>query len=114
MNYIREARKAKNMTMKELGEKIGCTEAAVSNYELGKRSLNYEDLLIIAEALDTTVAFLVNGDDGSNDTGRNYSDEKSRTEQISPTKKKLLDAVDAMDEEQIEKLLKLIELVKEM
>ena len=61
MNYIREARKAKKISMKELGERVGCTEAAISNYELFKRKPDFEVLLRIAEELDTTVDYLMRG-----------------------------------------------------
>ena len=56
---IRAARKAKGMTMKELGALIGTTESAVSYYETGKREPKYETLLMIAEALDTSVGYLM-------------------------------------------------------
>jgi transcriptional regulator with XRE-family HTH domain len=56
---IRAARKAKGLTMKELGTLIGTSESAVSLYETGKREPNYETLLMIAEALDTTVGYLL-------------------------------------------------------
>lgn len=56
---IRAARKAKKMTMKELGERLGISESAVSLYENGKREPQYEMLLRIAEELDTDVASLM-------------------------------------------------------
>lgn len=62
MLFIREARKAKGITMKELGEMIGCSEACVSHYEREKRQPDYETLLKIAEALDTSMDYLVRGD----------------------------------------------------
>lgn len=61
MYFIRDARKAKGLTMKELGERIGCTEAAVSNYERGTRQPDFETLLKISEALDTTIDYLARG-----------------------------------------------------
>lgn len=56
---IREARKAKGITMKELGLRVGATESAISLYERGKREPSYQTLLMIAEELDTTVAYLL-------------------------------------------------------
>ena len=49
---IREARKAKGMTQKELGEKLGVGEPTVTNYESGKQNLTIETLKKIADALD--------------------------------------------------------------
>lgn len=55
MNRIREIRKSRNLSMKELGKRVGVTEAAISNYELGKRDVGYEMYLKLAEALDSSV-----------------------------------------------------------
>ena len=41
MNRIRQARQAIGITMRQLGQKVGCSEAAISNYELGKREPDY-------------------------------------------------------------------------
>lgn len=56
---IRTARKAKGITMKELGTLIGASESAVSLYENGKREPSYETLLMIAEELGTSVSALM-------------------------------------------------------
>lgn len=56
---IREARKAKGITMKELGNLVGATESAISLYERGMREPSYEILLKIAEELDTSVGYLL-------------------------------------------------------
>lgn len=63
MNYIRYARKKAGLTMKELGEKVGCTEAAISHYELDQRKPDYEMLLKISEELNTSVDFLMRGNE---------------------------------------------------
>ena len=47
--------------MKELGKKIGVTESAVQQYEVGKRKPDYEMLLKLSEALDCTVLDLLHG-----------------------------------------------------
>ena len=59
--YIRDIRKARHMTMKELGKKVGVTESAIQLYETGKRKVDYEMLLKIAEALDCSALDLLNG-----------------------------------------------------
>ena len=58
-NNIRYVRKLRGLTMKELGERVGVGESSISQYETGKREPDNETLLKIAEALDTTVDFLL-------------------------------------------------------
>lgn len=61
-NRIQELRKARNMTLKDLAEKIGVTAQCVSNYETGKRGLDLESAAIIAAALNCTVDDLIEKD----------------------------------------------------
>lgn len=61
MLYIRDIRKSRHMTMKELGKKIGVSESAVQLYETGKRRIDYELMLKISEALDCEVLDLFHG-----------------------------------------------------
>ena len=58
---IKDLLNQKNMSQKELAEKVGCTEAAVSLYIKGSRIPRSSVLIKIAEALDTTVEFLTKG-----------------------------------------------------
>ena len=55
---IREARKAKGLTQKELGEKLGVSESTVNQYESGKQNLTIETLSKISEALDLSFSTL--------------------------------------------------------
>lgn len=59
MIMIREYRLRKGWTMKELGDRVGVTESAISLYELGKRKVSDEMLLKISEELDTDVNHLL-------------------------------------------------------
>lgn len=61
MKMLRTARKEKGLTMKELGEKVGCSESAISQYETGKREADFETLLKIGEVLDCSVDYLLRG-----------------------------------------------------
>lgn len=56
---INEALKEKNMTQKELAEKAGVTEAAVSHYVKGDREPRSNTLGVIAAALGVTASFLL-------------------------------------------------------
>ena len=50
-NLIKEARKSKGLTQKELGEKLGIGESRVSKYESGKENPTLATLQKIADAL---------------------------------------------------------------
>ena len=55
---IRKYRKKKQLTMKQLGEKIDVSEQAISQYERGLRNVNLETLIKIAEALEIPLFLL--------------------------------------------------------
>lgn len=59
MVRIREARKKKALTMKELAQKVGVVESAISMYETGKREPDYSTLVKIADVLDVSTDFLL-------------------------------------------------------
>ena len=48
---IRETRKAKGLTQKELGAMMGLSESTVNKYEAGKQNLSLETVQKIADAL---------------------------------------------------------------
>ena len=59
MNQIRSARKAKGLTMKELGQLIGVSESAISMYETFKREPDNATLVKIANILGVSVDYLL-------------------------------------------------------
>ena len=59
MVRIREARKEKALTMKELAQKVGVVESAISMYENGKREPDYSTLVKIADVLNVSTDFLL-------------------------------------------------------
>ena len=61
LEYMRDLRKAQGLKMKDLADRIGCSEAAISKYENGTRDCDFETLLKIAEELDTTIDYLFFG-----------------------------------------------------
>lgn len=61
MKMLRAARKSKGLTMKELGEKVGVSESAISQYETGKREADFETILKIGEILDCSIDYLLRG-----------------------------------------------------
>ena len=64
MEYLRKIRKARGLTMKQLGQMVGVTESAIGQYETDKRNPSYEMLLKLGEALGCSVDYLLNGPRG--------------------------------------------------
>ena len=54
---IQEAREELGITQQELAARLGCTQAALSNYELGKRRLYLANLEKIAAALGKPLSY---------------------------------------------------------
>lgn len=62
-NRIRELRKARNMTMKQLGAIFGIAESTISQYETGKRQPDNETLLRLGEFFNVSVDYLLGRDE---------------------------------------------------
>lgn len=58
-NRIRELRKARHMTMKQLGAVFGIAESTISQYETGKRQPDNETLLKLGEFFNVSVDYLL-------------------------------------------------------
>jgi transcriptional regulator with XRE-family HTH domain len=54
---IQQAREELGITQQELAAKLGCTQAALSNYELGKRRLYLANLEKIASVLRKPLSY---------------------------------------------------------
>lgn len=55
---IKKYRKLRGMTQQQLADKVGCTDAAVRNYETGARALKGATLEKVAKALEVDPAVL--------------------------------------------------------
>lgn len=55
MNKMRELRKKKKMTMKELGKAVGVSESTISLYENGKHEPDLVTIKRIADILETSL-----------------------------------------------------------
>ncbi|GAB3805568.1 hypothetical protein GCM10028819_39060 [Spirosoma humi] len=53
---IREARKARGLTQKELGQNLGVADSVITNYESGKQNLTIDTLQKVAEVLGVEVS----------------------------------------------------------
>lgn len=92
------------MTMKELGDKVGCSQAAISLYELGKREPKYEMLLKMAEALGTDVAHLLGTVEDDPDMAEYLDELRTR-----PEMRMLFQTSKGMTKEQIDAVVAMIE-----
>ena len=57
---IKRVRKQRGMTQQQLADVVGCTDAAIRNYERNARTLKGETLAKMADALDVDPGVLVN------------------------------------------------------
>lgn len=58
-NRIRELRKKRNITMKQLGAELGLAESTISQYETGKRSVDNETLLKLGDIFGVSVGYIL-------------------------------------------------------
>lgn len=58
---IRQLRKERNLTQKQLGELAGIAEPTIRRYELGKLNPKYETIVKIATALRTSTGVILGG-----------------------------------------------------
>ena len=56
---LKELRVAKNLTRKQLAEKLDVSVRTVSYWEEGKRECDLDMLLTLAQLLDSTVDYLI-------------------------------------------------------
>ena len=61
MKMLRQLRKEHGYTLKQIGDLMGVSDAAVSQWESGKREASYEVQLKLAELFDVSVDFLLRG-----------------------------------------------------
>lgn len=69
-------RREKNLSQKELGNKLGLAESTIGMYEQGKRQPDYETLLKIADFFEVTLDFLLGNPRGGSsvkETGASYN-----------------------------------------
>ena len=105
MNNIRTRRRILGLTMKQLANIVGVTEAAISHYETGRREPDNDMLLRIANALGVTVDYLI---------GRENSNTQLPPQQKAPADmraeaKRLLES---MTDEEYERALAMLKLLQ--
>lgn len=66
MKQLRSLRKAKGLSMKELGQFVGVAESTISLYENGKRQPDNDTMLRLADFFGVTVDYLLGRDEIKN------------------------------------------------
>lgn len=56
---LRELRKSRNLTLKDIGSVLNVSESAVSQYENNKREMDNTSLTTLADYFDVTVDYLL-------------------------------------------------------
>ena len=59
MERLKELRKQRNITMKELGSKLNLAESTISLYESGKREADYQTLKRLSEFFNVSIDYLL-------------------------------------------------------
>lgn len=112
---IREARLANNMTQSELAAKVGLKFSAIHKYEAGLVvNLKRDTISALAIALDVSPSWLMCLDDNMAGVVSSEKKPDPQTGSLSPTKQRLLDAVDDLTDSQIDKLLGIISEAKKL
>lgn len=100
MEKLKELRKEKGISLKELGSIIGVAESTMSLYENGKRQPDYETLLKLAEYFGVTVDYLLRGEGESERLPEELVILNRKAKKWSPEKRKqLLDMARVMFKE---------------
>jgi transcriptional regulator with XRE-family HTH domain len=64
---IQQAREEDGITQEELAARLGCTQSALSNYELGKRRLYLNLLTQIAQVLNRPLEYFLDSSAGEDE-----------------------------------------------
>jgi transcriptional regulator with XRE-family HTH domain len=89
---IQQAREERGLTQVELAQTLGITQAALSNYELGKRRLYLHQIEEIARFLSKDLEYFI----GSNDEGV----PESRLD-VSSLQDKIISCIKGMNEDEL-------------
>jgi len=60
--HLKEIRKSKNLTQKQVGTGIGVEECAYQRYEYGKVKPSFDKLIALADYFDVSLDYLVDRD----------------------------------------------------
>lgn len=61
--HLKQLRKSRNVTQKQLAIDIGASERGIQQYELGERKPNYDMLIALADYFNVSLDYLVGRSD---------------------------------------------------
>lgn len=79
---MRELRKAKGLSLKQLGDMVGVAEVTISTYETGKRLPPVDIVCAIADVFDVSLDYLVRGKEKDRPVGRSLKEMVSDYENL--------------------------------
>lgn len=109
---LKELCKSRGTSIAALESRLGMGNGTIGKWWKNGRVPNYANLSAVANALETTIAYLTGETDDP--SAGIKKDPIPKDEAVSSAKQKLLDSVDGMSDEQLEKLLGLIEEAKKL
>lgn len=89
---IQRAREETGLTQVDLAQSLGITQAALSNYELGKRRLYLHQIEDIARVLQKSLDYFIPGPE---------KDNRSDTNETSGGRQKIISRIDELDREEL-------------
>ena len=107
MNRIRELRKEKGLTMKELGRQIGLAESTVSLYERGLHEPDHDTLRSLSAIFSVTVDYLLGNDVPG------HVPEQEKAPSNDPYYQQVMAKAKTMNVEELKRLLRIMDAVEE-
>lgn len=107
MNRLRELRKAKGLTIRELGEATNISYPVISYIENGERPFTQQNLEILSKYFNVSADYMLGRSESSNLTSE--SEELSR---LTIQERYILDSIKTLTKEQLQELIKYIEVIK--
>lgn len=106
MNRLRELRKAKGLTIRELGEATNISYPIISYMENGERPFTQQNLEILCKYFNVSADYML---------GRSSSNLATESEELSRLtiqERYILDSIKTLTKEQLQELIKYIEVIK--
>jgi transcriptional regulator with XRE-family HTH domain len=75
-SYIAQKRRALNLTQEKLAEKLGVSNKTISKWENGKCMPDYSVIQKLCDALNVTLAELMDAEDSAEESVRTYDNEQ--------------------------------------
>ncbi len=110
---IRDARKRKKLTQKDLADLIGAKHNSVSNWENDQNKPDPDTIELLCGVLDVTPSYLLGYDEGISSTNDDEINEYLEELHKRPEMKTLFSVAKKATKEDIEKAVKIIEMLKD-